>query len=218
MKNAIRLLVVSTFVITSSQAVFAGESNTDKNWYTRLGIGYADQIDNYNEENIGVTEWEFDGGHNSTISAGYCARFWAVEGEVSYKQMDMDSRVSKATGNRSNYEGDQDQLAVMINGFWHPKPDWTVSPYLGAGLGVTRISWNEVKFPGATTTLDDTDIVFTYQLVIGASYEVSPQLSLEIDYKYFAPDDAEIADSHGVVGRLADQELNIFGLAVKYKF
>lgn len=218
MKNAVRILVVLTFVITSSQYVFAGESSTN-NWYTRFGIGYAEQIDNYNEENVGTTEWEFDGGPNFTVSAGYGANFWAVEGEVSYKKMDIDSRIFKPTGTRSNYEGDQDQIAFMLNGFWYPKPEWMVSPYLGAGLGVTRISWNDIRFPGSGSVLDDTDTVFTYQLIVGASYAVSPQLSLEIDYRYFAPDDADIVSAPaGTVGKLADQELNIFGLAVKYKF
>lgn len=218
MKNAIRILAVLTFVITLSQTVFAGESSTNKNWHTRFGIGYTEQIDNYDEVNVGQTEWEFDGGPNFNVSAGYDANFWAVEVEASYKKMDMDSRISKLTGTRLNFEGDQDQIAFMLNGFWYPKPDWTVSPYLGAGLGVTKISWNDIRVSGSSTVLDDSDIVFTYQLIIGASYEVSPQLFLEIDYRYFAPDDAEILSSTGTTGKLDNQELNIFGLGVKYKF
>lgn len=219
MKKVFCFFAIFTIVIASSQALFAEEYNINKNLYTRFGIGYADQVDNYDEINIGKTEWEFDSSPNFTISAGYDTNFWALESEISYKKMDIDSRISKTTGSRLNYEGDQDQIAFMLNFFWYPKLDWTVSPYLGAGLGVTRISWNDIRVPGSDSVLDDSDTVFTYQLIIGASYEISSRLLFEIDYRYFAPNDVKIVSMPSkVIGKLDSQELNIWGLAIKYKY
>lgn len=218
MKNAIRIFAVLTLVITSSKNVFAEATSTDSNWYARLGIGYADQIDNYNEVNEAETEWEFDGGPNLTISAGHSSYSWAVEGEVSYKKMDATTDIFTGTSTTLNLKGDQSQLAVMLNGFWYPKPNWKVSPYLGVGLGITRISWNDIRARGTSFRIDDSDNVFTYQLILGGSYKITSQIHLEADYRYFAPDDVEVTTNMGEVGKFENQELSIFSLALKYKF
>ena len=132
--------------------------------------------------------------------------------------MDANTDFFKTSGTSLNLEGDQSQLAVMFNGFWYPYPNWKMSPYLGAGLGFTKISWNNIRSTDVSGILDDSDNVFTYQLIIGGSYKISSQLSLDVDYRYFAPGDIEIADDSGILGKFDNQELNIFALAIKYKF
>lgn len=219
MKNAIRILVLLTFIITTNQAVFAEGNNTKNKWYARLGAGYAEQIDKYNEMNFGMTEWEFDSGSNLSVSAGRGFNYWAVEAEVSYKQMDAAKDHYKGSIPSINLEGDQTQLSVMLNCFWYPKPNWKVSPYLGAGLGLTKISWNDIRANGMVGGLDDSDTVFTYQLIIGGSINITSKVSLEVDYRYFAPDDIEVEESiNEMVGKFDNQELNIFALAIKYSF
>lgn len=219
MKSAFRILIVLALIMTSYQTLFADELNTDKKWYAKFGVGYAEQVENYDEVNVGATEWDFEGGGNYTIAAGYGADYWAVEGEIAYKILDIDNRVMKATGTETNFEGNQDQIAFMVNVFFYPKPEWTISPYLGAGLGYTSVSWNDIRIPGSNSYLDDSDTVFTYQLIVGASYRISPRFFLEIDYRYFVPDSVEIVSRPGgTVGKLDDQALNIIGLALKFKF
>jgi opacity protein-like surface antigen len=218
MKNVIKVFTVLIFVISSRHVVLAEESITKKNWYGRFGMGYAQQIDNYNEVNGGQSAWEFDGGPNFTISTGYDANFWALEGELAYRKMDIGNRISKRKGRRLSYTGDQSQISLMLNGYLYPKSDWTISPYLGIGFGVTKISWNNIRYPRSSSFFDDSDNVFTYQLIIGVSHKITSQLVLEADYRYFVPNDVEITSSAGAVGKLDNQELNIFGVSIKYKF
>ena len=207
------------FIMAPSQPVFAEGTVSEKNWYGRLGVGFAKQINDYDEVNYGRTEWDFVDGPNFTVSAGYDGKLWALEGEVVYRTMDMDVRVSKGSGTRLKYKGDQSHLALMLNSYFHPRSDWIISPYLGLGIGITKISWNNIiRCTGSRFYIDDSDNVFTYQLIVGGSYKITPQLFLEADYRYYVPDDAEITESRGSVGKFTNQELNVFGLAIKYKF
>jgi opacity protein-like surface antigen len=204
MKHAMKILAVFVLVITSTQAVFADESSSNGNWYARVGIGYTEQSNHYDKKIFGTTTWDFRDGANFTASTGFDANFWAVEGEVSYKKF----------GTKSNFEGDQTQASVMLNFLLHPKQDWIISPYIGAGLGATQISWNNIKIQDDRFTINDSDIVFTHQFIIGTAYKASSNLFLEIDYRYFRSN--SVANFEGRA-KLDHQELNIFGFAVKYK-
>ena len=248
MKNAIRILAVLTLLITSNQNVYghdnsqeiikscpevttvcpdlitsiqnasAGVTRTNNGWYARLGIGYADQIDSSDFVGFGETI-TFNSGTNLTISAGQSFNHWGVEGEVSYKQMDANLAGTKGMPGGMALEGDQTQQAVMVNGFWYPRPDLNVSPYLGVGLGFTTISWDNIRDAGGgSTTLDANDNVFTYQLILGGSFKINPQLYLEVDYRLFAPSDIEVSNNLGTVAKVDGQELHIFALAIKYRF
>ena len=205
MKHAMRILAVLTWAITSSQAVFANELNSNGAWYARVGIGYTEQSNHYDKKIFGTSEWHFHDGVNFTASSGFDANFWAVEGEVSYKKF----------GTKSNFEGDQTQASAMLNFLLHPKQDWIISPYIGAGFGATEISWNNIFIQGDRFTINESDIVFTHQFIIGAAYKVLSDLFLEIDYRYFKSD--SVANFEGRA-KLDHQELHIFGFAVKHKF
>ena len=218
MKSILKCLAVVIFLTSLSHTVFADESSDKKNWYGKFGIGYVEQINDYNEVNIGRTKWDFDSGHNFSISAGYADNYWALEGELAYRSMDMDSRILKSDGSRDDYIGDQTQIALMLNGYLYPQLNWLISPYVGIGFGATKISWNDIKVSGSNSKLDDSDTVFTRQFIVGASYKITPHIILEADYRYYVPDAVEIVESSsGVVGKLDNQELNIIGIFIKYK-
>ena len=212
------VLIVLVVIVASCYPVFAEESNNENKWYVKSGLGYANQIKNYNEVNFGASEWNFDDGLNMSLSAGYAALYWALEGEFAFRIMHIDHKTLKSSSSKLNYEGDQTQAALMLNGYLFPFPEWIISPYVGGGLGATRISWNEIKVSGSSSSgIDDYDTVFTYQFIIGASYDITPKMTLEADYRYYVPDNAEIKSSAGSVGEMDNQELNILNLFIKYK-
>lgn len=57
------------------------------------------------------------------------------------------------------------------------------TPYVGAGLGTTRVSWDKVSgetasYPGSS------DWRFTYALMAGVAYQVAPNIKLDLGYRY----------------------------------
>jgi opacity protein-like surface antigen len=67
------------------------------------------------------------------------------------------------------------------------------TPYVGAGVG-----WGEVRvdglslagFPGLGS-IDDEDTVFAFQAIAGVAFDVTQQISLTADYRFFLTEDPE---------------------------
>ena len=214
MKRVLQILAVLFFLTSSGSTVFADDAVKKISWYGRVSMGFAAQMDKYVEVNAGETEWDFDSGMNYSVAAGYTVDYFALEAEFGYRILDVYRRIN-TNGPSVKYTGDQTQVSIMMNAYFIPKPDWEISPYIGLGMGTTTISWNDVRAPGGPI-IDDSDTVFTYQLIAGASYKINPQFTLAADYRYFVPGDVEI-DMNGTEGRLIDQELNIFSVALRFK-
>ncbi|WP_156373941.1 MULTISPECIES: outer membrane protein [unclassified Rhizobium] len=101
---------------------------------------------------------------------------------------------------RADYRG----IGLMANGYVDIATLAGFTPYLGAGLGVTRLDWSDVSLttecvPGvvacsgaaaATQSLNgDSSWRFTYALMAGVSYDVTERLKLDLNYRY-----SQIAD------------------------
>jgi opacity protein-like surface antigen len=210
-------IIAALFLLTSSIApVFADEMVTPISWYGRVSIGSAAQVKKYIEVNGGQSEWDFESGLNCTVAAGYTVPYLALEGELGYRKLDIFRKINTDRSTGVKYTGGQTQVSIMLNGYFIPKPEWKISPYVGLGIGTTTISWNDVRAPGGSSITDDSDTVFTYQLIAGASYKINPQFTLTADYWYFVPGDLEI-EVDGAEGKLNNQELNIFNVALRFK-
>jgi len=215
MKRVLQILAVLFFLMSSGSTVFADETVKKLTWYGRVSMGYAAQMKKYVEVNRGETEWDFESGMNYGVAAGYTTSYFALEAEFGYRKLDIVRRINTGGGS-VGYTGDQTQVSLMMNTYFIPKPEWKISPYVGLGMGTTTISWNNVRAPG-TPSIDDRDTVFTYQLIAGASYVINPQFTLVADYRYFVPGDIELDLTGGVNGKLTNQELNIIGVALRFK-
>lgn len=205
-----RIAAVGTFLIFA--IIFFVLTNAEA--YVSLELGLAQQAENYNETNFGTTQWEFDDGVNFAIALGGTIKNTIrLEGELSYRKMDFKNRILIPAGTVESGTGDQQQLQLMFNGIWQIMPKWRVSPFIGAGIGSTLIYWNDV-FGG----IDDGDAVITWQLLAGASVRVTEKIFIEGTYYCVNPDDIELEDASGAVGKLDNQRLRVFTLGIRFNF
>jgi len=216
MKRFLQILAVIFFLASSSYPVFSDQTITPITWYGRVSLGIAEQMKEYVEVNRGESKWDFDSGMNYSVAAGYTVPYFALEAEFAYSQLDIRRRINTDRSPDVTYTGDQTQVSLMLNGYFIPKPDWKISPHIGLGIGTTVISWNDVRAPGSSSSTDDTDTVFTYQLIAGASYKINPQFSVVADYRYFVPGDIDL-DLDGTGSQLNNQELQIVGMSLRFK-
>lgn len=63
-----------------------------------------------------------------------------------------------------------------------------VKPFLTAGVGLARVNEEQA----VSGNVDDT--VFAWQIGIGAGFPVAPLVSCNVQYRYFATSDPELAD------------------------
>ena len=216
MKYVLMIITALILLASSISAVLAEGKVTPISWYGRVSMGFAAQTKKYIEVNGGQTEWDFKSGINYSVAAGYTVPYFALEGEFGYRKLDIARKINTDGSPSTRYTGDQTQVSIMLNSYFIPKPEWKISPYIGLGVGTTSISWNDVRSPAGSSVTDDSDTVFTYQLIAGASYKINPQFTLVADYRYFVPGDLEI-EVNGAESKLNNQELNIFNVALQFK-
>lgn len=70
-------------------------------------------------------------------------------------------------------------------------PEGTFHPYIGFGIGW---SWGKIKASGTVVvddgddsigSIDESDNAFAWQLMAGVNFEITPNMSVDIGYKYF---------------------------------
>jgi len=123
------------------------------------------------------TGWGLDG------SAGYA---WGngirTEGEVSYRHAQADHITGAGAGAAG---GGIHNWAFMGNALYDFDTGSRVTPYVGAGIGVSAVDADNLRTITGRT-LDSTRTAFAYQGIAGASIALEGNWAFTADYRYFA--------------------------------
>jgi len=110
---------------------------------------------------------------------------------------------------------DYKAMGLMANGYVDIATVAGLTPYVGAGLGVTQLRWSDVALrtscvPGAAgcsgsapvnQSFDgDSSWRFTYALMAGVSYDMTERLKLDVGYRYSQIADGDIFGSSDIDG------------------
>jgi opacity protein-like surface antigen len=92
-------------------------------------------------------------------------------------------------------------------------------PYVGGGIGMSRIEINDrdVLVDGRVSRLtNDNKNQFAWQLMIGAGYNFTPEMTLDLGYRYANLGEAEMSSTEGSIS----SDLNVHELVatVRYQF
>lgn len=152
--------------------------------------------DSYGENDISMdTGLSFNG-----VFGYYLNPYIRIEGEISYTGADA-----------SNRDVDATQLAGMFN-IYAEKPFalWGATPYIGAGLGLSRNSLDSGK-------VDDSDTTTAYQFRLGAFYEIREWISVDLGVRHFIT--SSTSYKHDQLGEVKGdwKHTDILG-AVRYHF
>ncbi|MEP3276979.1 MAG: outer membrane protein [Stappiaceae bacterium] len=100
-----------------------------------------------------------------------------------------------APGQYSTETADIDVWSFMLNGYVDLLTWNKITPYVGAGLGVSIVSTSDVQFvnpDGSRGSYDgDSQANFAWALMAGAAYEVNQNWSIDAGYRYFNIGDAK---------------------------
>jgi len=140
------------------------------------------------------------------LEGGYDFGYVRLEGELAYRRaevgttnvLDGGSNFAALTG-KSTSNGDVGALAFMANAIVDvlPKSSWT--PYIGLGVGGLRLQLENYAV-GSTTFVHQSDLTLAYQGIAGVRWQMTPSVSLWVDYRYFAAaQKADIKDMKGAV-------------------
>lgn len=101
---------------------------------------------------------------------------------------------------RSEDASDYDAYSTMVNAYVDLGTYAGFTPYVGGGVGATYLSWNTLNsasycvggaclappLVGTTTSTGISSWRFSYALMAGLAYDVSPNMKIDLAYKYRA--------------------------------
>ena len=106
--------------------------------------------------------------------------------ELGYRVNDIDRvRIGAVTIPQG---GDVTAVSLMGNLFKDFPLGTGFTPFIGGGIGIANVEADLNAF-GINGKKDDN--VFAYQLAVGGAIELSPQVNLDIQYRYFATADPD---------------------------
>ncbi|WP_394693895.1 outer membrane protein [Hyphobacterium sp.] len=110
-----------------------------------------------------------------------------IEGEISRRGGDFNALTINGTDVGAAGSG-LAATGVMANILYDFRPEHEWTPYIGAGLGVARVT---ADFSGAGGTIDGDATPLAFQLIGGLSYDISSSATLFADLRYFRAQDTE---------------------------
>jgi opacity protein-like surface antigen len=195
-------------------------------WYLRGDIGFSNQrVDNirkndpvaYSQINTLTETTAFDTGGIYDIGAGYRFNNWfradvtaQYRGNTNFKGTDVfnASAYGLAYNGQDNYSASKSELLFLANAYVDLGTWWCVTPFIGAGIGTSRISISNFTDTGVnnihapdpvnhipayvggpvnpsySTAANGSQWNFAWAAHAGLAYQVTPNVTLELAYSY----------------------------------
>lgn len=194
MRNTASALALVAALGLGSAAAAQDMAGAGKGLYLGAGIGASIPRDSDVSASGVDSEAELDTSYGLMGAIGYAyPNNFRSEIELGWRENDIDG-VSGATASG----GDVNVLHGMLNLYYDIPGMGRFTPYLGAGIGAARVSVDAFATNGPFgASTDDSDVVFGYQGIAGVGYQLTDNLGLFADYRYFATTDADLRTSAG---------------------
>jgi opacity protein-like surface antigen len=171
------LLLSATLVFTTAPVATAKEAGP---FYVGLYGGYVMPDDLELEDDVDSVDVSLDNSWMLGVKFGYIipqVKWLAAELEYFYMaEQDIDL---------AGVDGDFKASNLMVN-LIARYPEGKIHPYVGVGIGW---SWGALKASGTaggfTGSVDESDNAFAWQILAGVNFEITPQWSADLGYRYF---------------------------------
>lgn len=190
LKKMVNFACLALLVFTAS-TVFAEQKMVP---YIGGFAGISFTEDNKVRDNTGINNnAEFDPGGTVGGFGGVDFGMARVEGELSLRGADI-SRFKTASTN-SKIDGDISLVSFMANGYYDIHNRSPITPYVGGGVGFSRFAVSTARDVNQTYYIKDQDLVFTYQLATGVSFDLNRRITMDIGYRYVGTNEADFENS-----------------------
>jgi outer membrane protein OmpA-like peptidoglycan-associated protein/opacity protein-like surface antigen len=156
-----------------------------------------------------------DYGFDAALFVGYDLGAFRIEAEVAYKRARIDDietsvRLPGAPPGAAPVGGSitpdlfpagggrTSALSFMINGLLDFGDDDGISGFVGGGVGMARVDYNNIRaFSNTAAVIDDSDTRFAWQVVAGVRQAISDNVDITVRYRFFNVDNVRTVDFRG---------------------
>lgn len=112
--------------------------------------------------------------------------------------------------------GDVQGTYFMVNGYYDLATDSSITPYIGAGIGMANV---DVTFnPSGVGIISDDATAFAYQLMVGLTWRATDVADIYAGYKYRATADIETSVSLFPANLDIENRSNNIEVGFRYRF
>ena len=203
----------SVMLISAGAAalVAAPAAARDGAWYIGGDFGGMIVEDSHVDFNSSAkVDLDHDTGLDAGMFVGYDLGAFRLEAEVDYKRASLDELGTNFTipppagpASPGSYKADghTSALSFMVNGMLDFGDDEGLGGFVGGGVGVARVNFNNVRvFANSEPYLDDGDSRFAWQVVAGIRHPVSDRVDVTLKYRFFNVSGLRFEDIGGFVG------------------
>jgi outer membrane protein OmpA-like peptidoglycan-associated protein len=198
-------------ILLTAAAVAVTPTLAHAQWYVGVDAGASLLEDSKVKGNNTQFKTSSDIGWLAQGQVGYAFGPWKVEGELSFRDNGVD-KVSAGNGH-----GSTTALATMANGVYEFLPDSRWHPFVGVGIGAANVDAGTVSRNGTNVYQGD-DWQFAYQGFAGVGYDISRNVALKAQYRYFATLDYDTKTTPGNQGLTNEYHDHALLFGFTYKF
>jgi outer membrane protein OmpA-like peptidoglycan-associated protein/opacity protein-like surface antigen len=169
-------------------------------------------IDSATTDNIITINHEY--GYDGGLFVGYDLGGFRLEAEVAYKKADLSGFTNLVVlpgegpatfpGGRDFAGGSTSALSFMLNGMLDFGDDDGVSGFVGGGIGMARVKFNNQRvFANTAPFLDDSDSRLAWQLFAGVRQAISDNIDVTVKYRFFNVPDIKLVAVTGGAGTVS---------------
>jgi opacity protein-like surface antigen len=142
-----------------------------------------------------------------------------IEGEVSYRNNSVKSHVVDGVRvSGSDAFGETSALAGMANILFDLNTGMPFSIYGGGGIGAANVEFDGHGVTGNGVVMDDDQTVFAWQAIAGMGYEITPNMVLDLQYRYFNASSVSLTDESGLFSSSTDYKSHAVLGGIRFKF
>jgi len=184
--------------------------------YASVKGGWTDTDDHSYNTGVGLAETKLKNGALGSAAMGYKYGVMRYEAEVLHQESDAKSHTIGGV-TPGGVDGSPATTAAMANAYVDLGTYIGLKPYVGGGVGYSRVKFKDYRTASTGTFLDDSDNVLAYQGMAGVSYDITPKLALTGEYRYLGTNDPEVTTVGGTNTKISNDSNNGM-LGLRYTF
>ncbi len=125
----------------------------------------------------------YNSGVGVSFDVGYKMGIGRIEGELAYQSNGI-NQYRDSTGT-SDTSGRLNQTTALLNGYLDFATGTSITPYIGAGVGVAQVQLDDFNISGSGVPNESSsDTVNVFQVSLGGASRVNEHFDLDFRYRY----------------------------------